>query len=235
MQKLVRTDFFVACLGIVLMALLAWQSPWFAAIDHKIYDLAMNRLSQTASDKVAVIAIDEHSIAKLGPWPWSRTIHARLNQRLAAAGAKVIGQTTFVAEPQLDPGLGDIQRIQALHAGASKTFAEAGLKQFPAEYLQIGNVLDEASVTLNPDATFAASLAQAGNVILPMWLDLGVAQGQPEPALPAYLQRTRLSQTANGLPQAQRAAYPLALLGQAAAGVGRVAANARCGGWRTPP
>lgn len=220
MQKFVRTDYFVACLGIVLAGLLAWQSTWFSVIDRKIYDLAMNLSAQTASDKVAVIAIDQQSIAKLGPWPWPRTIHAGLNERLANAGAKVIGQTTFVAEPQLDPGLAYINRIQELHSVASKTFAEVGLKQLPPEYTQIGSVLEQARVALNPDAIFAASLTQAGNVILPMSMELGAAQGRPEQPLPEYLQRTRLHQNANGLLQAQRAAYPLASLGQAAAGIG---------------
>lgn len=220
MQKLVRTDFFVACLAILAVGLLAWQSSWFAAVDNKIYDLAMNLSAQTASDKVAVIAIDEPSIANLGPWPWSRTIQARLNQRLAAAGAKVIGQTTFASEPQPDSGLAYINRIQALYGAASKTFAEAGLKQFPTEYTEIGSVLDEARVALNPDTNFAASLTKAGNVILPMYVELGTAQGLSEPPLPPYLQRTHLDQAVNGLLQAQRVSYPLVSLGQVASGVG---------------
>ena len=220
MQKLVRTDYFVACLTILVAGLLVWQSSWFVAIDHKIYDLAMNLSAQTASDKVAVIAIDEQSIASLGPWPWPRTIHAHLNQRLAAAGAKVIGQTSFVSEPQIDPGMAYINRIQALHGAASKTFADAGLKQLPAEYVQIGSVLDEARLALNPDAIFAVSLAKAGNVILPMYVELGTSPALPEQPLPAYLQRTRLDPSVNGLLQAQRASFPLTSLGQAASGVG---------------
>jgi CHASE2 domain-containing sensor protein len=56
------------------------------------------------ADKIAVIAIDKQSIDNLGRWPWSREVHAKMIDGLAAAKAKVIASTVFFSEPQIDPG-----------------------------------------------------------------------------------------------------------------------------------
>jgi len=48
---------------------------------------------------VAVIDIDEKSIAELGQWPWSRTVIADMVRNATAAGAGVIGFDVVFAEP----------------------------------------------------------------------------------------------------------------------------------------
>lgn len=48
---------------------------------------------------VAVVDIDEASIAKLGQWPWSRDVIARMVDRLAAAGVAAIGFDIVFSEP----------------------------------------------------------------------------------------------------------------------------------------
>ena len=39
---------------------------------------------------IAIIAIDDKSIAKLGRFPWTRTEYARLIKKLSEAGAKAV-------------------------------------------------------------------------------------------------------------------------------------------------
>ena len=41
-------------------------------------------------DKIAIVGIDQHSLSAVGQWPWPRSLHARLIDRLKAAGARVI-------------------------------------------------------------------------------------------------------------------------------------------------
>ena len=48
---------------------------------------------------VAIIDIDERSLAELGQWPWPRTLIAALVQNLTAYGAIVIGFDVFFTEP----------------------------------------------------------------------------------------------------------------------------------------
>jgi adenylate cyclase len=53
-----------------------------------------------------IIDIDEKSLAKLGQWPWPRTIIADLVDRLTALGAVVIAFDIVFAEPdRLNPGI----------------------------------------------------------------------------------------------------------------------------------
>ena len=78
------------------------------------------------SDKVAVIAIDEQSIANIGRWPWPREVQAKLIDQLAAAKAKVIGNTVFFFEPQMDPGLAYVEQdARHLQQGVSATRSAA--------------------------------------------------------------------------------------------------------------
>lgn len=48
---------------------------------------------------VAVVDIDEASIARLGQWPWPRDVIARMVDRLAAAGVAAIGFDIVFSEP----------------------------------------------------------------------------------------------------------------------------------------
>ena len=67
--------------------------------------------SKTPSDKVAVIAIDEQSIANIGRWPWPREVQAKLVDQLVASKAKVITSTIILSEAQKDPGLAYVEKM----------------------------------------------------------------------------------------------------------------------------
>ncbi len=41
-------------------------------------------------DKIAIVGIDQNSLGRVGQWPWPRALHARLIDKLKAAGARVI-------------------------------------------------------------------------------------------------------------------------------------------------
>jgi len=51
---------------------------WLGGLDARGYDLAMRlRASSDAPPRVAVIEIDDESIALMGRWPWPRSVHAK--------------------------------------------------------------------------------------------------------------------------------------------------------------
>jgi serine/threonine-protein kinase len=70
-------DWFASLL-VVLVFLIGANSELMQSLEHKAYDLGVISSSRVPSDKIAVIAIDEQSIANLGRWPWSRAIHAKM-------------------------------------------------------------------------------------------------------------------------------------------------------------
>ena len=43
-----------------------------------------------SADKIAIVGIDQNSLGIVGQWPWPRALHAKLIDKLKAAGARVI-------------------------------------------------------------------------------------------------------------------------------------------------
>src|SRR4029078_7759334 len=84
MQKF-RPHVLVACLlaGLQLTGL-----P--GALHNALLDLRFDWLSRPATGPVATVAIASPSIEKVGLWPWPRSLHAELVEKLEAAGATEI-------------------------------------------------------------------------------------------------------------------------------------------------
>ncbi len=83
-------------LGVIVLFLA--EVPLLDQLELKTYDMRLRALERTVPRYVTIAAIDEHSLAKLGRWPWSRTTFAQLIQRLDEAGAKVIAFDMFFSE-----------------------------------------------------------------------------------------------------------------------------------------
>jgi adenylate cyclase len=91
-------------LGLVLVALLALirlGDPLpVAAIRDMGFDFYQRVLPRAGADSpVRVIDIDDASLARLGQWPWPRTMLATLTDRLTELGAAAIGYDVLFPEP----------------------------------------------------------------------------------------------------------------------------------------
>jgi serine/threonine-protein kinase len=188
-----KADWFLGVLVAIVM-LVAARGDLIQSLERKAYDLGVKAASRTPSDRIAIIAIDDASIANIGRWPWSRDVHARMIDLLGGAKAKVIANTTFFFEPQRDAGLAYVEKLIVLQkemetaADSAKPGAEA--------VMRIGSLLAEAEQALNTDRKLASSIKNAGNVVLPMvFQQLAEPQGNPDKPLPASL-RTVLLQPA---------------------------------------
>src|SRR5215831_15498491 len=79
--KLYRPHLFVLCvLGLVFTAGL--HDP----LRNALTALRFGWVERPASGEVVVVAIDSRSLKETGVWPWPRTLHAQLVDRLDAAG-----------------------------------------------------------------------------------------------------------------------------------------------------
>ena len=107
-----KSDWLVGLL-ITLVFLVFYGSDFLQGLERSAYDFSVRSSSRIPSDKVAVIAIDDESIANIGRWPWPRSIHAQMHEILSQGGAKAIGQTVFFIEPQIDPGLAYISELKS--------------------------------------------------------------------------------------------------------------------------
>lgn len=216
-----KTDWFFG-LAVALVMGIAASSDLIRSLERKAYDLGVQASNREPLDRIAVIAIDDTSIANLGRWPWPRDRHAQMNDLLTAGKARVIANTTFFFEPQIDPGYTYVTRLLDLHAKAVVTAPSAELEQ-------MGGVLKEAESALNTDRVLAESLTRSGNVVLPMLFQLGLPKGRPDKVLPAYVSRHRLTQVneATGDVWSSSAVQvPIESLGAGAALLGHLNANA---------
>ena len=197
--------------------MLASGSELMQSLERKAYDLALLASDRTPSDRIAVIAIDEQSIANLGRWPWPREIHAQMIDLLAAGQVKVIGHTAFFFEPQLDAGLPYLYRIAALLGKSSEA-------QAAPDALDL--LLQEAFGKLESDKKLAASMARANDVVLALHFELGETQGKPDSPLPDYVRLNSLTNiretgTSGALP-ARAVLAPIPLLGGKALALGHL-------------
>src|SRR5699024_9963081 len=84
---------------LVLTFFLGYFSPTLGVqrLENTLYDRLSSAFVQHApSDQIVIIAIDDSSIDELGFWPWRRSLHAQLLEKLG--GARAIGIDLLLSE-----------------------------------------------------------------------------------------------------------------------------------------
>lgn len=241
-----KKDWFIALVVSVIFLAISGSAP-IVSLERAAYDWGLQSTSREASDRIAVIAIDDESLANLGRWPWSRDLHAEMIDILANEGAKVIGYTTFFFEPQRDPGLDVIYNttafleqaglvsldadeqgnlfsvpgpvIETLSANTAELYSaaaqlggtdpetlnednidpevwararqsldiqQAGMDDIRSALVSLNDELNFAIETLDVDQVLANSIAEAGNVLLPMIFRIGNPLGNPDTEIAPY-------------------------------------------------
>ena len=208
-----RADWFAGVVILLATVVLHLSTDFIGTLERRFYDFASTSTSRQPSDRIAVIAIDDQSIANIGRWPWPRDVHAKLIDQLSAAKAKTVVHTAFFFEPQVDPGLVFIRKMK----DALGNTTDAG-----SVNEQIGTLIAEAESALDTDAVLAASMQKAGNVLVPSVFTLGEQQGKPDNPLPPYALKSTLDDLNGFSVNAVRGQQPIELLGNAAAGIGHL-------------
>lgn len=220
-----------------------WTSNWFAVLviafglvvfsrsdllqglERTTYDIGVRSADRDPGDRIAIIAIDDESIENIGRWPWPRDIQASMIDKLSQAGAKVIGLTSLLSEPQTDPGLKKIRQLQTFYSDSSlATLPEDDIHS--SDLQTLSEKLDSAAMSLNTDQRIAASISDANNVVLGMQMITGVPFGNPDEALPQYVRQYQVTSgdgATNGFPFTTTAVVPpIEEFGQPAAGIGHI-------------
>jgi CHASE2 domain-containing sensor protein len=73
------------------------------------------------SGRVVIVEIDDCSLAREGPWPWSRQQHADLLDALDRAGVRAVGYDVLFAEPSRGDPIGDAT-LEAMAEGGRGRF-----------------------------------------------------------------------------------------------------------------
>jgi len=230
-----KTDWFLGVVIVVLVMIFNRASDLIPSLERKAYDLGVRATSREPAKNITIIAIDDESLEKIGRWPWSRDVLAKMTDQLAAAKAKVIANTILLSEPQVDPGY---QYIVKLLDAAQKSAAQAstpvpGTDPAAAPAANPGDgfapfvtLLKEAESALNTDRRLSESYAKAGNVVQPMLFSLGEPLGRPDKPLPPFALKNAIAapkgagESFGFLTSAVR--LPIDPVGSAAAGLGHL-------------
>ncbi|WP_070988720.1 CHASE2 domain-containing serine/threonine-protein kinase [Halofilum ochraceum] len=244
-----KSDWFVGVV-VSLVFVAASGTALLQSLERSLYDWGVTGADAEPSDRIAVIAIDDESIANLGRWPWSRDLHGRMIGKLAEGGADAIGYTVFFLEPQIDPGLTRIRELLEYYDQRSigqlpAIIEDPDVSQQARERLDgLHERLASAATDLDTDQKLAQAMEAADNVVLGMPFRLGSPVGKPDNPLPEYVRAntiTNVAAAAGPLPRylglpAQRALSPIEPVGPAADAIGHLNFNPDIdGGVRSQP
>ncbi len=100
----------------VCLAVAATWAGWLWRMDQVAYDAAMSVARPDADTQVVVVAIDDPSLAEIGRWPWRRSVHAALIERLSQAGVRSIVMDVILSEANSADPEADAQLAEAIRA-----------------------------------------------------------------------------------------------------------------------
>ena len=129
-----------------------FEIPWLTSLEWKLYDTRMALTTAQGEDnRIAIVDIDERSLAELGRWPWGRDKLAQLVDRLFQDyQIAVLGFDIVFAEPDTSSGLAVLQQL-----GQKELAGDVSFRQ----------LLPALANNLDFDARFARSLQQRPTVL----------------------------------------------------------------------
>jgi eukaryotic-like serine/threonine-protein kinase len=188
-------------------------------IENAVYDRAMRLNTAAPTENVAFVAIDQASTARLGAWPWPRSVHAQLVDKLRDAGAGTIAFAFPMHESQKSVGLDNLRA--ALDLLQSNDSANSAHNE------QLRKLLDSSVADLDEDSALAEAISRHGNVLLPIEVILGgdgnnvVTANTTEFNERAYVVAS--PEALRSGPAASEINWPAAKLASAARGLGHIA------------
>ncbi len=216
-----RPAFWLALILSVIFLILAFIRVGFLeSLELTTYDWRMRLRAggpETPTD-VAVIEVDDDSIAKLGRWPWPRSMMAQIIGKLKKNGAKNIGLAVVYSEPEKADGLMVLQELETDFRAKFSASGGADAEGFLTK-------LQAARENLDHDKKLAEALTQAGDVVLPLFFDPGsFAQVDPNP--PDALKKNSLAQAKGPVLQymfpGKKVTQPIDLFAAKASGLGHI-------------
>ncbi|MDM8558598.1 serine/threonine-protein kinase [Candidatus Parabeggiatoa sp. HSG14] len=113
-EKIWGSDYFTSLIVSIILLLMT-QLNLLQPLEQVAYDWGIRQMSRHPGDKVAVIAIDDRSLAQLGDWPWQRTTLAQMID-LLAPHSQVIGTTLGFSKTQNNPEQVYIDELMTFYA-----------------------------------------------------------------------------------------------------------------------
>lgn len=158
-------------------------SEMLERIDAVLYD-KISTIQQYPPDKaIAIVAIDEESLRILGRWPWSRSIHAELINRLKSIDNHAVALDLLFSEPQKNDPLADQLLAAAIATHGGIILPVAPVADSSTEHIYLveplnsyreNATLGHVDIELDSDGIARRVFLKAG-IEAPTWPALGLA------------------------------------------------------------
>ncbi len=162
-----------------------WQSLGIATqIDHDMRAQRERQFNSPASGQIALVEIDARSLAKISKWPWPRSVHATLVDRLNDAGADTVAF-------DIDFSSHSNPKDDALFAAALERFE--GTAILPTFRQSAGananSTVDSEPIPILRDQAILASVNVFPDAdgVMRFYSNGGETAGVPRPSMPALL------------------------------------------------
>ena len=140
---------------LILVAILATVSGLFVHSsllwrwDNLLYDAQLSFWTRPVSDEIIIVAIDDESLRQLGRWPWSRSIHASLIDKLELESPRAIGLDIIFSEPDAGDRQSDVLLAGAMKASGKVVLpvfmSQKSSNSFPIEALPLPELAGSAA------------------------------------------------------------------------------------------
>src|SRR4051812_22267295 len=128
--------------------LVDWQAPGIARYTRDW--LMRGRGTLPVPEEIAIVAIDENSMARFGRFPWSRQVIARTIDALAAARPKVIALDVLFTDPTTQEDDDNLARSigRAGNVVVSAELTDSPVHGGPSRWLQPLSSLERAAASV---------------------------------------------------------------------------------------
>lgn len=148
---------FLLLAGLALVVVVTWSFPALTLASQTL--LFRIRGAFVPSQEIVVLAIDDHSMREIGPWPWPRTVMAEVIDRLSKSQPRAIGIDVIYAEATTEGP----ERVA--DARLAEAIARSGRVVLPARLYETPSGTAPSSIEwLRPASPFAEGAAGVGHV-----------------------------------------------------------------------
>lgn len=122
-------------------------------LDNRLLDFATSLARSQPDPDIFVVEIDDRALAEIGAWPWPRSVHADLVERLDAAGARLVVLDVLFVEPT----------APSQDAALAQAMAASGKVLLPFGFAPVPDTLDSLA-PVTPLAPLASAARATGHV-----------------------------------------------------------------------
>ncbi len=173
-------------LGALLLvaAIVSTQTGLLNGFSRTIYDRFIRFSTHPPAEDIVIVAVDQHSLDQLGRWPWPRSLHARLLDKLASFNPKVIAFDVIFSEPETGTSNDDDILAEAIERNGPVVFpvmVEKASKLAPLretlpikKFSNVAAGLGHVDTELDSDGLARSAFLKAG-LGRPYWPTLALA------------------------------------------------------------